>query len=61
MSVYCVQLQHKFDAAAERLVPKYDLSAAADYGDIQYLLTPNASPFRPDSVPSAPRMTPGPR
>jgi hypothetical protein len=50
MSVYCVQMQHRFDTVTERLVPKYDLSAAADYGDIQYLLSPTASPFRPDSV-----------
>lgn len=50
MSVYCVQLQHRFDRTTEQLVPKFDVAAAADYGDIQYLLSPNASPFRPETV-----------
>lgn len=50
MSVYCVQLQHRFDAQSERLVPKYDVSPAADYGDVQYLLSPTAAPFRPEGV-----------
>jgi len=32
------------------LVPKYDLTTAAQYGELVYLLGPTAGPFNPDSV-----------
>ena len=47
--VYVVQNQRKQDERGT-LVPKWDLSPAAEYGEIQYLLSPTARPFKPQSI-----------
>jgi len=43
--VYVVQSQHKWDKATGTLVPAYDFTPAEEYGEIVYLLKPNAAPF----------------
>ncbi len=48
--VYVVQDQHKWDREAGRFVPKFDLSSAETFGELAYLLTPTAAPFRPEPV-----------
>jgi len=48
--VFVVQNQHRWDARTERLVEKYDLSPAREFGELVYLLGPKAAPFRPDTV-----------
>lgn len=47
--VFVVQCQHKMGDAG-RLVPKFDLSTAAQYGEIVFLLSPTASPFNPAPI-----------
>lgn len=41
--VFVVQNQHKWDGNS--FVPKFDLTSAAEYGELIYLLTPTAAPF----------------
>ncbi len=48
--VFVVQRQHKYDPATTNLVPKYDLSSAAQYGELVYLLSPTAGPFNTASI-----------
>lgn len=48
--VFVVQNQHRWDAGLQRFVPKFDLTPAEEFGDLVYLLSPTAAPFRPDSV-----------
>lgn len=43
--VFVVQDQHRWDEAASRLVPKFDLSPAAAHGELVILLSPNCAPF----------------
>lgn len=43
--VYVVQYQQKWDGNG--FVPKYDLSSAHLFGEIEYLLSPTARPFNP--------------
>ena len=50
MTVYVVQNQMRFDHGKGKLVPRFDLSSAEQYGEISFLLSPSASPFNPDSV-----------
>lgn len=45
-TVYVVQKQHKWDRGEGTFVPKFDLSPAENYGRLEYLLPPTASPFR---------------
>lgn len=45
--VYVVQNTHKLDRGTSTLVPKYDMSSAARFGELVYLLTPNAKPHDP--------------
>lgn len=40
----------RWDETRDSLVPKYDLSPAAEHGELVYLLGPNASPFSPHTV-----------
>lgn len=46
--VYAVQMTHKWNG--KELVPKFDMSSAAEYGELHFLLGPQARPFSPDSV-----------
>ncbi len=48
MTVYVVQ--PTFKKVGERLVPKHDVSAAKEFGEIRYLLTDTTSPFQPELV-----------
>lgn len=48
--VFCVQQQHRFDTQLGVLVPKFDLTSAHVHGEIEYLLSPTAAPFRSDSI-----------
>lgn len=44
--VYVVQNQHRWDANQRQFVPKFDLTAAEEYGKLEFLLSPTAAPFR---------------
>lgn len=48
--VYVVQNQHRLNHETGELVPKFDLAPAREFGEIVFLLSPSAAPFRPDSV-----------
>lgn len=48
MTVYVVQNQHRHDNG--KLVPKFDLTPAAAFGDLVYLLSPTARPFKPGGI-----------
>lgn len=49
--VYVVQKQQRFDARSGDLVPRYDtINRAAQYGEMEYLLSPTAGPFRSESI-----------
>lgn len=50
MTVYVVQKQMRWDADRGELVPRFDLEPARVYGDIEYLLSPNAAPFNPGPI-----------
>ena len=48
--VYVIQKQQRFDHKRGELVPKFDLDTAREHGELFYLLSPSASPFKTDSV-----------
>lgn len=48
--VFVVQKTMRWDAQKGELVPKFDLTPAERHGQIEYLLSPTASPFRPDAL-----------
>lgn len=48
--VYVVQQAMKFDKRSSSLRPKYDVSSAKRYGEIEWLLSPSAAPFSNESV-----------
>ena len=48
--VFVVQNQHRWDRDNEKFVPKFDLSPAGIHGELVYLLSPTAAPFRPAPV-----------
>lgn len=48
--VFVVQDQHKWSEADKRFVPKFDLEPAKPFGDLVYLLSPTAAPFRPKPI-----------
>lgn len=50
MTVYVVQDQRRYDKDTGTYVPKFDLSPAAEHGEIRYLLSPTAAPFNSDGV-----------
>lgn len=50
MRVFVVQNQHKWDEFEQKFVPKFDLSKAEEYGELVYLLSPRAAPFRPEPL-----------
>lgn len=43
--VFVVQQHVRWDKERQELVPKFDLEPAAEYGELEFLLTPNAAPF----------------
>jgi hypothetical protein len=50
MTVYVVQKQMHLDREKQEYVERFDLSPAKEYGELKYLLSPTAAPFRPESV-----------
>lgn len=48
--VFVVQHQHMWDKESNRLVPKFDLSPAYEFGELEFLLSPSASPFSPEPI-----------
>lgn len=48
--VFVLQNQHTLSSDRGRLVPKFDISSAAHYGEMIYLLSPSANPFNPDPI-----------
>jgi hypothetical protein len=48
--VFIVQKQMRFDRGKGELVPRFDLEPAKTFGPFEYLLSPTASPFKPESV-----------
>lgn len=50
MTVYVVQKQMHLDREKNEYVERFNLETAQEYGDLVYLLSPTAAPFRPDGV-----------
>ncbi len=51
MTVYVVQKQMKLDERTGDLVPRFPtIDLAKTYGELRYLLSPSASPFRPEPI-----------
>ena len=48
--VFVVQKTMRFDHKMGELVPKFDVGPAMEYGHLEYLLSPTASPFRPQTI-----------
>lgn len=48
--VFIVQKQMRFDKGLGELVPRFDLEPAKKFGRFEYLLSPTASPFNPESI-----------
>lgn len=48
--VFVIQNQHRWDRERQQFVPKFDLAAGEEYGELVYLLSPTAAPFRPQPV-----------
>lgn len=48
--VYVVQKHLKLDEETGDLVPRFDLSAAEEYGQLRFLLSPNARPTNPQPL-----------
>lgn len=48
--VFVVQNQHRWDPRLEKLVPKFDLTPAQEYGKIEFILGANANPFNPELI-----------
>jgi hypothetical protein len=48
--VFVVQNQHRWDRDKQKFEPKFDLEPAAEFGELTYLLSPTAAPFRPEPV-----------
>lgn len=48
--VFVVQKTMRWDRDKGDLVPKFDVSPASEYGTVDYLLSPTASPFRPQAL-----------
>lgn len=48
--VFVVQNQHRWDRDRQKFVPKFDLTPAGEFGELVYLLSPTAAPFRPEPI-----------
>jgi len=48
--VFVVQKQHRWNKETQNFEPKFDLSAAEKFGELVFLLSPTAAPFRPDGI-----------
>ncbi len=50
MTVYVLQDQLHYDEISREMKPKFNLRPAEDYGQIKFLLSPSASPFRCEGI-----------
>jgi hypothetical protein len=50
MTVYAIQNQQRWDEKSQSLVPKFNIDAAYEYGEVKFLLSPSASPFKSESI-----------
>lgn len=51
MTVYVVQQQMRFDQDTKELVPRFtSIDKALRWGNIEFILSPSAHPFNPDTV-----------
>jgi hypothetical protein len=48
--VYVIQNTHRLNRDTSVLEPKYDFSSASRFGELIYLLTPNAKPHDPSVI-----------
>ena len=48
--VFVVQNQHRWDRDKQRFEPKFNLAHAEEFGELVYLLSPTAAPFRPEPI-----------
>lgn len=48
--VFVVQNQHRWDRDKQRFEPKFNLAPAEEFGELVYLLSPTAAPFRPEPI-----------
>lgn len=48
--VFVVQNQHRWNRDKQRFEPKFDLTPAQEFGELVYLLSPTAAPFRPEPI-----------
>lgn len=48
--VFVVQMPHYWDNRHEKFLPKFNIKTAEVFGQIQYLLSPKAAPFNPESI-----------
>ena len=51
MTVFVVQQQMKFDQQRGELIPRFpSINKALKFGKIEFLLSPSAHPFNPDTI-----------
>lgn len=50
MTVYVVQNPHRLNRETQELEPMFDMAPAEEYGELVFLLSPNAKPFDAASV-----------
>ena len=51
LTVFVVQQQMKFDQIRKELVPRFNsINKALRWGNIEFILSPSAHPFNPDTV-----------
>jgi hypothetical protein len=49
-TVYVVQDSRRYDNETGEYVSVHDLTPATEFGELKYLLTPTAAPWKPESV-----------
>lgn len=50
VTVYVVQDSRRYDNTSGQYVSVHDLSPAEEFGQLKYLLTPTAAPWKPESI-----------
>lgn len=50
MTVFVIQDQMRWSHEENKLVPKFNLSPAKEYGELQFLLSPSAAPFNTEAI-----------
>lgn len=48
--VYVIQDQQRWDDGQQKLVSKFNFESALTFGRIEFLLSPKAAPFNPESI-----------